>query len=216
MEGFKGFQLCFIAISSIALLMSVMPVFGQINAGCTNTIITTFTPCLSFITGSSANGSSPTADCCRNLKSLLSSSMDCACLVVTGSVPFNLPINRTLSLSLPSACNMPGVPVQCKASGSPLPPPGPVALGPALSPTGAFSPSPTASAIPESTTAAPDLAPQPETSTGLPPASSPVSSETPTNTGIRPVLTPSAANPSHSFSPSLLLFVIGVVVLKCY
>ncbi|KAJ4955760.1 hypothetical protein NE237_012543 [Protea cynaroides] len=200
MKGLMGFQLCFIAITSMAFLMSVMPVYGQINTGCTNSMITGFTPCLSFITGSTANGSSPTADCCKSLKSLMDSSMACICLIVNGNVPLQLPINRSMSLSLPGACKMSGVPLQCKASGSPLPAPAPVALGP----TASLSPSPQASAISETTSSA----------TGLPPASTPVSSESPAHSGIKPVLTPSAANPSHSFSPSLVLFVIGVVVLK--
>ncbi|XP_042481676.1 non-specific lipid transfer protein GPI-anchored 20-like [Macadamia integrifolia] len=212
MEGLKGFQLCFIAISSMALMMSIMPVFGQINTGCTNTMITGFSPCLSYITGSSANGSSPTSACCKSLSSLVRSNMECACLVITGNVPIILPINRTLTVSLPSACNMSSVPLQCKAAGSPLAAPGPPAFGPTLPPTASLSPSPTASAIPEST--GPALAPQPETTTGLPPVSSPVSSEGPAAAGIRPVLTPSAAYPSHSSSPFLLSFVIGVVVLN--
>jgi hypothetical protein len=38
------------------------------------------------------------------------------CLVVTGSVPFGVPINRTLAISLPRACNVPGVPVQCEGT----------------------------------------------------------------------------------------------------
>ncbi|XP_043693856.1 non-specific lipid transfer protein GPI-anchored 20-like [Telopea speciosissima] len=207
MEGLKSFKCFFIAISSIALVMSVIPVLqGQMSRSCTTSMITSFTPCMSYITGSAANGSSPTADCCRSLGTLMNTSMDCACLVVAGNVPLRLPINRTLAVSLPRACNMSGVPVQCKATGSPLPAPGPIAFGPTLSPP--------ASAVPKSTS--PALAPQAELPTGLTPASTPVSSETPASSGIRPVLSPSAANPSESFSPSLLLFAVGVLALKYY
>ncbi|KAE8665434.1 putative mitochondrial ribosomal protein L24 [Hibiscus syriacus] len=53
----------------------------------------------------------------------MSGSMDCACLIFTASVPIQLPINRTLAISLPQACNMDSVPVQCKAYGTPLPAP---------------------------------------------------------------------------------------------
>ncbi|XP_042518417.1 non-specific lipid transfer protein GPI-anchored 20 [Macadamia integrifolia] len=199
MEGLKGFKRCFIAISSMTLLMSVIPVQGQTSKSCTSTMITSFTPCMYYITGSTAgNSSSPTSDCCRSLGSLLNTSMDCTCLVLTGNIPLRIPINRTLAVSLPRACNMSGVPVQCKASGAPLPAPGPIAFGPTLSPP--------ASTVPKSTS--PALAPQPEIPTGLTPTSSPASS------GTRPVLTPSSANPSQSFSPSLLLFVIGLLALK--
>ncbi|CAN1233191.1 Non-specific lipid transfer protein GPI-anchored 16 [Linum perenne] len=89
-------------------------------------MITSFSPCLNFITGSTNNGASPTAMCCDALKGLVSSSMECACLLVTANVPLQLP--RPVSVSLPRACKM-GVPLQCKASGSPLPAPGPAVLG---------------------------------------------------------------------------------------
>ncbi|KAB2050665.1 hypothetical protein ES319_A12G003400v1 [Gossypium barbadense] len=119
MEGFKVLHL--IAILST---LSMVSVNGQISTACSASMISSFTPCLNFITGSSGNGSSsPTQGCCSSLKSLMSTSMDCACLIITASVPFQLPINRTLALSLPRACNMGGVPVQCKASGTPLPAP---------------------------------------------------------------------------------------------
>jgi hypothetical protein len=91
------------------------PSYAQISTPCNpSTITTVFTPCMSFLTNSSANGTSPTTQCCTALKSLTSSGMDCLCLIVTASVPFKIPINRTLAVSLPRACNMPGVPVQCK------------------------------------------------------------------------------------------------------
>ncbi|KAE8686150.1 Bifunctional inhibitor/lipid-transfer protein/seed storage 2S albumin superfamily protein, putative isoform 1 [Hibiscus syriacus] len=76
-----------------------------------------------------SGSSSPTQGCCGSLKLLMGSSMDCACLIFTASVPIQLPINRTLALSLPRACNMGGVPVQCKASGTPLPAPASKASG---------------------------------------------------------------------------------------
>ncbi|KAL0435711.1 UNVERIFIED_CONTAM: hypothetical protein Sradi_0279000 [Sesamum radiatum] len=97
-------------------------------------MITTFTPCLNYVTGSSGRGSSPTEDCCNSLKSLMNDGMDCACLIVTGNVPLSIPfINRNLAISLPRLCQT-SVPVQCKASGDPLPPPGPVVLGPTPAP----------------------------------------------------------------------------------
>ncbi|OVA15518.1 Bifunctional inhibitor/plant lipid transfer protein/seed storage helical domain [Macleaya cordata] len=170
-------------------------------------MISSFTPCLNFITQNAGNGSaSPTADCCTSLKSLLSSSMECSCLIITGNVPFQIPINRTLAISLPQACKLGGVPVQCKSSGAPLPAPGPASFGLAPSP---FISNPGGSTVPGS--ASPALTPEPDTTL----ASPPVNSESPTTMpGLRPVLTPSsAAKISNILVPPVLL-VIGIMVLK--
>ncbi|CAA7033266.1 unnamed protein product [Microthlaspi erraticum] len=113
-----------------------------INTPCTSSMISTFTPCLNFITGSSGGSITPTADCCDSLKALTNTGMQCACLILTANVPLPTSfINRTLALGLPRACKMSGVPVQCQAAGTPLPAPGPVPflLAPPP-PTSAFSP----------------------------------------------------------------------------
>ncbi|OVA05427.1 Bifunctional inhibitor/plant lipid transfer protein/seed storage helical domain [Macleaya cordata] len=208
-----------ITLSVMVLAISVLPVYGQITTACTTSMISSFTPCMNFITGSTGNGSStPTADCCNSLKSLLGTSMDCACLIITGSVPVQLPINRTLAISLPRACKMGGVPVQCKASGTPLPAPGPVSFGsgssaPSPSP---LSSSPTASFVPQSTSPAPE---PDTTSLTTPPASPPLNSETPTSIpGRRPVLTPtsSASKQLSRISSTYLPFVLVVMVVKYY
>ncbi|KAA8527625.1 hypothetical protein F0562_034980 [Nyssa sinensis] len=214
MEVFTAFPRLVPALA-IALMVLIMPACGQISSPCTASMLTSFSPCMNFVTNSTINGTSPTADCCNALKSLASNGKDCMCLIVSGSASFQMPINRTLAISLPRACNMPGVPVQCKAAGAPIPAPGPVALAPTKSTGAAPSPSPKASTVP--TTVPPALAPEADTTPDLIPATPTVESEAPTtNSGIRPVLTPSAAKPSHSFSPSLLLAVFGVIVLKYY
>ncbi|KAF9682906.1 hypothetical protein SADUNF_Sadunf05G0156600 [Salix dunnii] len=203
MEGLKVFN--FIAILSTLLVISVN---GQINTPCTASMISSFTPCVNFITGSSNNGSSPTTGCCSTLKSLMSNGMDCACLLLTASVPVLPPINRTLAISLPRACNMGGVPMQCKASATPLPAPGPVLLGPALAPTAASALSPRASK-------AVALAPAPESETTLPskPLSPPAPVEAPpTTAGIRPVLSPSASMSSYVPPPNSLLIFLAIMV----
>ncbi|KAK8509923.1 hypothetical protein V6N12_001991 [Hibiscus sabdariffa] len=207
MEGFKFLQ--FLAILST---LSVVSVKGQISTACTASMISTFTPCLNFITGSSGNGtSSPTQGCCGSLKSLMSSSMDCACLVFTANIPLQLPINRTLALSLPRACNMGGVPVQCKASGTPLPAPGPVPflLPPTLPPTAASPLSPGASkaSVPES-----------DTPLDLAPASPPEDDEEPEapSATIRPVIQPSASSPSYVSPPLPLTLLIGFTIFKLF
>ncbi|CAH2057589.1 unnamed protein product [Thlaspi arvense] len=136
----EGLTLIVVVMSSLML-----GVKGQqiISTPCTSSMISTFTPCLNFITGSSGGSVTPTAGCCDSLKSLTNTGMECACLILTANVP--LPtgfINRTLSLALPRACKMSGgVPVQCQAAGTPLPAPGPVPflLAPPP-PMSAFSP----------------------------------------------------------------------------
>ncbi|XP_057996641.1 non-specific lipid transfer protein GPI-anchored 16-like isoform X2 [Hevea brasiliensis] len=197
MEGIKVLQL--LAIISILLVISVN---GQISTPCTSSMINSFTPCINFITGSSSNGTSPTASCCSSLASMMSTSMDCACLILTASVPVQLPINRTLAISLPRASKMSGVPLQCK---------GPVLLGPTLPPPAAAPLSPRAS---KAVTLAP--APEPETTFPLAPASPPVQIQAPpSNTGIRPGLPPSASMPTYISPPISLLLFIAIMVLKC-
>ena len=113
MEVLKFLQFIILSVL-VGLPISMMTVTGQISTACANSMISSFTPCLNFITGSSGNGSSPSRDCCSALGSVLQSSTDCACLVLTGNVPFQLPINRTLAISLPRACNIASVPLQCR------------------------------------------------------------------------------------------------------
>ncbi|KAK2980620.1 hypothetical protein RJ640_011428 [Escallonia rubra] len=202
---------------AIILVVSIMPVYGQIGTPCTASMITSFTPCINFVTNStgSTNGSSPTAACCNSLKSITSNSTDCLCLIATGSIPFQIPINRTLAISLPRSCNMPGVPLQCKAAGAPIPAPGPAALGPSLSPKTSPSSSPAGSTVPGSTPQA--LAPEADATPALTPPSTTGSQAPTANSGSRPVVNPtSAATPSHSLSPSLLLAVLGAAVLNFY
>ncbi|WCJ21564.1 Bifunctional inhibitor/lipid-transfer protein/seed storage 2S albumin superfamily protein [Euphorbia peplus] len=188
-------------IISAILLVSVN---GQISTPCTSSLISSFTPCINFITGSSNNGTSPTRSCCNALASVMSTSTDCACLLITANVPVQLPINRTLALSLPRACRMSGVPLQCKASGTPLPAPGPVLLGPTLPPPAASPLSPRASK-------AVAVAPAPELGTTLEPASPPELTG-----GSRPVLNPSASVPPLSSPPMSLLLFIASMVFKFY
>ncbi|CAK9160683.1 unnamed protein product [Ilex paraguariensis] len=193
-----------ISVLSIALIALYVPVYGQT---CTPSMLSTFTPCMNFITNSSTNGTSPSSNCCNSLRSLASNGTECLCLIVTGNVPFQLPINQTLAISLPRACNMSGVPLQCKASGAPLPAPGPAAFGPSLSPKASPSNSPEASTVPEAVSPAPVA----DTTPALAPPS-----QTTTNSGIRPIVNPSSANPSHSLSPAFLVAVFVAIALKYY
>jgi len=202
---------------TIALTILILPIYGQISMPCSPSMITSFTPCLNFVTNSTGNGVSPTQGCCSSLSSLMSNGTGCLCLIATGMVPFQLPINRSLAISLPRACNMPGVPLQCKAASAPVPAPGPAALGPSTSlPAPSPSTSPQASTLPLPGT--PTESPDSDTTPDLtPPSTTTGGGVTPTsNSGSRPVLTPSAASPAYSFSPFLLLAVVGAALLKYY
>ncbi|KAK7357457.1 hypothetical protein VNO80_16743 [Phaseolus coccineus] len=224
MASFQSLSLTAVVLA-VALLM-VAPSHAQITTPCNASIVGTFfTPCMNFLTNSSASGTSPTTECCTALKSLTSGGMECMCLIVTGSVPFRIPVNRTLAISLPRACNMPGVPLQCKASGSPLPAPGPVSLGPSPSPSPAsvssgFSPTPSpqgSTVLPSPTS--PSLAPQSDTPSSLltPPSPSADSGNPSVSTGSgRTNLTPSSAMTSYNAPPSLIFIALGFAVLKYY
>ncbi|KAK1390556.1 non-specific lipid-transfer protein-like protein [Heracleum sosnowskyi] len=200
---------------AIAIIVLIVPVYGQINTACSPSMLSSFSSCMSFLTNSTVNGTSPTSDCCNSLKSITSNSTDCLCLIVTGSVPFQIPINRTLAIALPRACNMPGVPLQCKASSSPLPAPGPAVLGqgPTLSPGISPAASPRASGVPEAES--PAMTPGSDATPALTPPSDAAGAPT-TNSGIRPVVNPSAASPLFSFSPIFLLALLGATFLKYY
>ena len=91
------------------------PASGQAGAAsCTASLITTFTPCLNFVTGSTNGGGSPTQQCCGSLAEMVRTGADCACLILTGNVPFSLPLNRTLAISLTRLCGSMSVPLQCR------------------------------------------------------------------------------------------------------
>ena len=116
MENPNSFPSLKTLLATTLVIISIASVNAQISTPCTASMITSFTPCINFITGSSGGGPSPTAGCCDSLRSLMSISRDCTCLIITGNVPFSLPINRTLAISLPRACQSSGVPIQCKGT----------------------------------------------------------------------------------------------------
>ncbi|KAL5702241.1 hypothetical protein ACHQM5_027481 [Ranunculus cassubicifolius] len=189
MAGIVSFKF----IGLLALLM-VPPTYGQVITSCTSSMVSSFTPCLSFITN--GNGTSPTADCCNSLKSLTNASSDCACNMLTGNVPFQIPINRTLAVSLPKACNSSAVPLQCQGKVTPVLPP--AAISPSLAP------------IPE--TVAPTS--EPETPSTLTPTSTPSGTGTSTP-NVRPTVTPpssAAVSPTISLR-AILLSIVGILVL---
>ncbi|EYU41465.1 hypothetical protein ABFS82_07G033900 [Erythranthe guttata] len=198
-----AFNFLILALSIISTTTLLAPVWGQITTPCTPTMITAFAPCMNFVTNSSSNGAGPTAVCCNSLKSLMINGKDCVCLIATGSVPFQIPVNRTLALSLPRACNVPGVPLQCQAAASPVPAPGPVANGPSVSPNASPSPSVQELAPPESLSPKADEAPT-------------ATNEAPTSNTGRAGVTPSTAQIPYSVSPLHLMAVLGAIALNYY
>ncbi|VYS45090.1 unnamed protein product [Arabidopsis thaliana] len=189
-----------------SLLSSNSPtsILAQINTPCSPSMLSSVTGCTSFLTG---GGSFPTSDCCGALKSLTGTGMDCLCLIVTAGVPISIPINQTLAISLPRACGIPGVPVQCKASAAPLPTPGPASFGPTTSPT-------------DSQTS------DPEGSASFRPPTSPTTSQTPNDKdlsgsgnggdpmGFAPPPPSSSPSSSHSLKLSYLLFAFAFTIIK--
>ncbi|XP_021764394.1 non-specific lipid transfer protein-like 1 [Chenopodium quinoa] len=209
------------ALSILTYILVVSSVNGQVTTPCTASMIATFTPCMNYLTSSTANGSSPSSNCCGALRSVMSSSVDCACLMVTASIPLPQLVNRTLALGLPRVCNSGGVPIKCEASGSPLPAPGPLQFG-APPPAGA-SPSPAFSPQASKATAF-TPAPEPtgtEVSQVVAPstvdveAPSSVEVEAPSRTPrIRPVLTPSTSSASMILSSptTIWAFLMGFML----
>ncbi|GFP86537.1 non-specific lipid-transfer protein-like protein at2g13820 [Phtheirospermum japonicum] len=136
-----------ISLALVTALMGIIfghPADGQTSSACSGAMISSFGSCIGFLT-SDSNLSRPSSDCCNSLRDLMSNGQDCLCLIVTGGVPFEVPINRDLAISLPRACRTSGVPIECKATASPVPTPGtPNQSGPSTYP-GVSPPSPTGS-----------------------------------------------------------------------
>ncbi|MCD7447556.1 hypothetical protein HAX54_031585 [Datura stramonium] len=141
-----------------------------------------------YETNSSSNGmTSPTEDCCSALRTMMTNATNCMCLIVTGGIPFQMPINPNIAMSLPSACNMPGVPLKCKDST--VPPPSP-----------SISSSP-ADEIPTLT----------------PPSPPADSSTPVTNSGSQTPAEPSAApSLGYGIPPLFLLAAFGAIALSLY
>lgn len=106
-------------ILATLIVASVNLVYGQVSTSCTTSMMSSFTPCANIITGSTNNGLVPPSTCCDLLRSLMSTNMDCACLVISANAPFfQQPISQALALSLSQACSINGVPLQCKGANS--------------------------------------------------------------------------------------------------
>uniref|UniRef100_A0ACD5WB97 Uncharacterized protein n=1 Tax=Avena sativa TaxID=4498 RepID=A0ACD5WB97_AVESA len=195
--------MCKAAVAVAVLLLlaaSAASVSGQaVATSCTASLISTFTPCLNFVTGSTNGGGSPTQQCCRAVAGVVRTAEDCACLILTGNVPFGLPINRTLAISLTRVCKKLSVPLQCRDTATQIPAPGPIAFAPALPPL-------------------PPLPPESSSSVD-PPATSPTAAEVdapPIMQGQRPVVVPSSAwRSARAFlaPSSVVLLAVSYIIL---
>ncbi|KAL3849884.1 hypothetical protein ACJIZ3_011766 [Penstemon smallii] len=219
---------CMKLLLATLFVSSIFTTNAQISTPCTSSMITSFTPCLNFVTGSSGTGSSPTKECCDSVKSLMEGSMDCTCLIITGNVPVSIPfVNRSLAISLPRVCQS-SVPIQCKSTGVPLPAPGPVLFGPPLPPAASapHSHSHSPASAPHSHSHSPKgskavgvaAPPTGDQILDFSPVSPPESTLGPSaNPGIRPVVRPnSASNKNVLPLQSLLVMLMGIIYFKFF
>ncbi|CAL5078597.1 unnamed protein product [Urochloa decumbens] len=195
--GLKNLNLIVRLLAAAAVVAALAaPASGQGQgsaASCTASLITSFTPCLNFLmTNSTTNGGSsaaPTQECCRSLGQLMRASTGCACLILTGNVPLGVPVNRTLAVALPKACNSDAVPLQCRDTSAQIPAAGPVAGG---APSAALPPPATPPATAE---------------TEVPTATAPVSQGQ-----TRPMVLPSSARRASAGTPAAATFVLLLAV----
>lgn len=103
----------------IGLVLAVIGMLysgGLAQSSCNN-VITNLASCLNYVTG---NSSTPSSTCCSQLANVVQSSPQCLCTLLNNNVPsIGIPINQTLALSLPGACNVQTPPItQCKGNPS--------------------------------------------------------------------------------------------------
>nr|QPK41132.1 alpha-amylase inhibitor [Solanum tuberosum subsp. andigenum] len=199
-----------ISFLSCIIVLAILPINAQIvTSPCTATMLTSFTPCLNFL--SNGNGTAtPSPGCCNALRTMMGNGSACLCVIATGGIPFQIPINPNTTMSLPRACNMARVPLQCQASTPPAAAPGPVGTeAPSASPTSAPSPKGTTAFNPMS----PALAPQADV---IPTVTPP--SPSATNSGRRQnPNTPSAApSVGYGFSPLAFIAAFGAIAFMLY
>ncbi|KAK6146054.1 hypothetical protein DH2020_019923 [Rehmannia glutinosa] len=220
MENFTHFLVVLSALVMMIIVVGPTVADGQSssNTVCTGAMMRGFTSCIGFL-ASGSNVSRPSSACCSSLRDLMSNGQDCLCLIVTGGVPFEVPINRNLAISLPRACRMSGVPIECKATASPVPAPDPETPsppsqgGPSIYP-GLSPPSPRAPFVPQPFTPPSSTTPGGGMTPPLVPGGDVVPTLTPP--GMRPTLTPSAAQSCQSSLPSLIVASMGVILLKYF
>lgn len=105
----------FVVLISALLMGMAAPSYAKIESPCSvSSMLTSFTPCMSFLINASPSKPIPTSQCCKSLKALINGGMNCLCDFVCGNIPFTIPFNKTLATFLPHACNISDVLLQCK------------------------------------------------------------------------------------------------------
>ncbi|KAI9115012.1 hypothetical protein K1719_014025 [Acacia pycnantha] len=217
----KGLVILILAIN-IALASPGPTTSSQIKVPCgAASMVTSFIPCMSFLTNSNPNESLITGKCCQALRYLTSGDMDCFCFFLSVVVPFSSPIRSILDTYLPQVCGISdALLIQCKSTYGSLPPAS-GSLSPGQSPS---TPSEIAS-LPHLKATSPAMSSTTESSSEAPfsdamplmnPTSSPsvVSNPDPSSimaSGGHSLLISS----SYTLSPFLLI-AFGLLVLKYY
>lgn len=77
--------------------------------------LTNLASCLPFVSGSAKK---PTAECCEDTKKVKASKPKCLCVLIKESTDpsMGLPVNTTLALQMPSACNIDGKVSDCPSN----------------------------------------------------------------------------------------------------
>ncbi|GLT78545.1 hypothetical protein SLA2020_500760 [Shorea laevis] len=99
----------------LALVVAAMLCAGAAAQSSCTTVLISLSPCLNYITGNSSN---PSSQCCSQLASVVRSSPQCLCQVLSGGgSSLGININQTQALALPGACNVQTPPIsQCSAA----------------------------------------------------------------------------------------------------
>ncbi|ESQ56090.1 hypothetical protein EUTSA_v10026452mg [Eutrema salsugineum] len=98
----------------LLLLLAVVSTISA-QSSCTD-VIFSMAPCLVYVTG---NSSSPSQQCCNQLATVVRSSPECLCEVLSGGgSQLVINVNETQALALPKACNVQTPPVSRCNGGS--------------------------------------------------------------------------------------------------
>jgi hypothetical protein len=88
---------------------------ADFSPDCTNPILS-LSPCLEFVAGLENAAAQPSKDCCLALANVLAHEPACLCLLFWSRDLLGFPIDLTLAVSLPAACNISASPETCKGT----------------------------------------------------------------------------------------------------
>ena len=109
--------LCTFSISCCSQSPASAPAPSSVD--CTNLILS-MADCLSFVSNDSTTAK-PEGKCCAGLKTVLSTKAECLCEAFKSSARFDIVLNVTKALSLPSVCKIHAPPASnCGCQRSPF------------------------------------------------------------------------------------------------